>query len=140
MSNKTIVYLMTLALMSVAGCAQFENMTETQMQKCLGKIDSSAMERLSEQNKAFEAEIEALCKADNRDQAQSKAISYDQQMLADPVVQAMKKCGEDISGLLANIVDGQDENSVEQMEKRSRNVCDNSPQVQQRSRQFTVWP
>ncbi|WP_404356587.1 hypothetical protein [Methylotuvimicrobium sp. KM1] len=133
MIKKTLIYLAAFAFLPISSHAQFGNMTEAQMQQmmqqglkmqeCFGQIDSSAMERLSERGQSIDAEITALCRAGNRDQAQSKAMAFALEMANDPAIQAMKKCGEGMADMLPKIVTESEDYG--NSETSSRHVCDN---------------
>ncbi|GMR18758.1 MAG: hypothetical protein BMS9Abin33_1199 [Gammaproteobacteria bacterium] len=70
------------------------------MQKCMQNIDQSGMKALEKRAKKFEKEVKSLCKKGQRDQAQKKAISFGIDMSKAPVMQEMKKCGEQMSGVM----------------------------------------
>lgn len=146
MSSQTNkLYLAALVLLLITGCSHLSRLNEVDkrrnyaIQQCLSEIDAKEIARLSEQSKAFEAEIDALCKAGARDLAQSRALIYSQQMVADPILQAMQQCGKDISVLLPINVDEPDVSAVGRKDKSKYAACDDQPQPQ-RWRQFTVWP
>lgn len=78
-----IVVLFTYLLLVVSGVVhaagtggmsdeQMRNMMENmeKMQKCFENIDQSAMENLEKEGQRVGAEIESLCKAGKRDEAQ----------------------------------------------------------------------
>jgi fumarate hydratase class II len=52
------------------------------------------MERLQQQSKKMQTEIEALCKLGKRDEAQATAMRYGQEIAASEDMQAIKNCGE----------------------------------------------
>ena len=56
--------------------AQIENMMKQAqaMQVCMANIDQSALEALKVESEKLAAEVDALCKAGDRDDAQAKAI------------------------------------------------------------------
>ena len=90
-------------LMAVPLCAQdFSNMDQAQiegfmkqaqaMQVCMANIDQQELETLRVEGEKFAAEIQALCKAGKRDEAQATAITYGKQMVDEPVMQELKEC------------------------------------------------
>ncbi len=70
------------------------------MQKCMQNIDQSEMKALEQRAKKFEKEVRSLCKKGQRDQAQKQAISFGTEMSKTPVMQKMKKCGEQMTGVM----------------------------------------
>lgn len=133
MTKKARIYLAAIAFLPISSHAQLGNMTEAQMQQmmqqglkmqeCFGQIDASAMERLSERGQSVDAEITALCRAGNRDQAQSKAMAFAREMVSDPAIHAMKKCGEGMVDMLPKIVTESED--YDDLETSNRHVCDN---------------
>ncbi len=133
MTKKAQIYLAAIAFLPISSYAQFGNMTEAQMQtmmqqglkmqECFGQIDPSAMKRLSERGQSIDAEITALCRAGNRDQAQSKAMAFAREMASDPSIHAMKKCGEGMADMLPKIVTESED--YDDPETSSRHICDN---------------
>lgn len=146
MQNRIFTCLVLSALLTVAGCTQPAKLSEAEQQQklakqqCLDDIDQSAIERLSARSAAFDAEIEALCKAGERELAQSRAILYSQQLLADPVLQALQQCGKDINALLPVVITEPDADETGQAVSQMPHVCDQQPRPKRRWRQFTVWP
>ncbi len=70
------------------------------LQKCMQNIDQSEMKALEQRAKKFEKEVKSLCKKGQRDQAQKKAISFGMEVSKTPVMQKMKKCGEQMTGVM----------------------------------------
>ena len=64
------------------------------MQACMAKMDQSAMQKLSDKGKKMQGELKSLCAAGKRDEAQSKAIKFGQEIATSKEMQEMKKCGE----------------------------------------------
>ena len=90
-------------LMAAPLCAQdFSNMDQAQiegfmkqaqaMQVCMANIDQQELETLRVEGEKFAAEIQSLCKAGKRDEAQATAITYGKQMVDEPVMQELKEC------------------------------------------------
>lgn len=69
-------------------------------QACVQKIDQSQFGQLQQEGDRKKAELEALCAAGKRDQAQQEAIAYSRKMMAEPVMQEMRKCSEMLRGLV----------------------------------------
>lgn len=62
------------------------------MQECFSNVDQSAIKSLAERGKRIEAEVKALCKAGNRDDAQKTAMTFGREVNASKDMQAIKKC------------------------------------------------
>lgn len=69
-------------------------------QKCFGDIDPAAFEQLEAKGKQMEAELKALCAEGKRDEAMSTAMKYGMEMSSAPEMQAMKKCGQMMQGMM----------------------------------------
>jgi ABC-type phosphate transport system auxiliary subunit len=64
------------------------------MQECFAQMDQSAMQSLNAKGEKMRAEVEALCAAGKRDEAQSAAMNYGKEIAKSKEMQEMKKCGE----------------------------------------------
>ncbi|OGT74842.1 MAG: hypothetical protein A2W76_00100 [Gammaproteobacteria bacterium RIFCSPLOWO2_12_47_11] len=64
------------------------------MQECFARMDQSAMQSLNAKGEKMRAEVEALCAAGKRDEAQSTAMNYGKEIAKSKEMQEMKKCGE----------------------------------------------
>ena len=96
--------LITVALLIAAPlyAQDFANMDQAQidgfmkqaqaMQLCMANIDQQELEALGVEGEKLAAEIQTLCKAGERDEAQAKAVSYGKQILKDPVMLELKEC------------------------------------------------
>ena len=104
-----ILAIILLLLMPMITVAQnYQNMSEEDMQKmmqqaqkmqsCMQNIDQAKLEAIDQRSSQILANIDSLCASGKRDEAQAKAISYGKEMAKDPTMQAMKKCGEMMSG------------------------------------------
>lgn len=74
-----------------------------QAQECFNKLDKSKFNELEAKGKKMEAEIKALCKAGKRSKAMSTAMKYGKEMHNDPQLKEMRKCGEHMQGMMANM-------------------------------------
>lgn len=70
------------------------------MQECMAKVDMAAMERLGEEGKKMEAEINTLCKSGKRDAAQDKAMVFGMKIAKDPNMKIMAECGKQMQGMM----------------------------------------
>ena len=129
---KTIKILPFLFLITPALAQGPQGMSQQDMQKmmemaqkmqaCMAQIDRAEIKELEARSSAMEAEIDALCKAGRRDEAQQKAMAFSKEMVRTPAMQQMKKCGEQVEGM-ADIMPGM---GVEDIEKefKDKHVCD----------------
>ena len=62
------------------------------MQVCMANIDQQELDALRVEGEKFAAEIQSLCKAGKRDEAQATAITYGKQVVNEPVMQELKEC------------------------------------------------
>ena len=74
-----------------------------EMQTCMQGIDQSKMKSLEQQANKVQAEVESLCASGKRDAAQQKGMAFAREMSGNPDVQAMRKCGEKMRGMLPQI-------------------------------------
>ena len=88
------------------------------MQECMAKVDQSEMQKLSQKSQKMHEEVQALCKADKKDEAQKRAIEFGQETANSRALQEMKKCGE-MMQLPPGIAGAEDLASGKQ------HVCDN---------------
>ena len=87
---------------------------------CMKNIDRSALEGLKAEGEKIKAEIGALCKSGNRNEAQDKAMAYGKEMMSRPELMKMRECGKMMAGMMPKI-------PFEHIEEESKNshVCDN---------------
>ena len=74
-----------------------------EMQKCMEKIDTQERTLFATQSQQLGVEIDALCNAGDRAEAQKKAEAFAEKMTKHPVSVQMKKCGELMGDLQVNI-------------------------------------
>jgi hypothetical protein len=109
-SMRIIVGILFLLAPVVASAQNNQNMNEAglqnmmqlmqEMQVCMEKVDQSALEGLEKRSEEMEAEIKSLCEQGNNKKAQKKAIAYSKEMMDNPALKQMRKCGEITKGLL----------------------------------------
>lgn len=73
------------------------------MQECFEDIDRSAFDKLEQEGKRAQAEIEALCEAGKRDEAQAKAMAYGRKISESEEMQEIQKCGAMMEGMMDNM-------------------------------------
>lgn len=103
--------------------AQMQQMMQQMqgMQSCLQNIDRNDMRNLEQRGRAMQTEIKGLCSRGQRDKAQSAAMNYALKMANDPAVQAMKKCGEQMSKFLPDMPQ---DAFPSREELHNRHICD----------------
>lgn len=102
---------------------QMQQMIENDQKllQCLKKIDRTALDKLEKEGKEVEANINDLCKAGRRDEAQAAAVAYARKVNGSKEVRAFRKCSELAKGIMGNISMMMEE-SQEQLQ--NGNVCD----------------
>jgi len=123
MKISTVILLLLMPTVVVA--QTYPGMNEADMQKiqemqsCMEKVDQEKLKSLEQRQNQFDAEVKSLCDSGERDEAQKKAILYAQEMMKNPAIQAMKKCGEIAKGMMPEM------SFMNQDEKISnQHVCD----------------
>ncbi|MEX2517325.1 MAG: hypothetical protein WD572_10545 [Gammaproteobacteria bacterium] len=91
-----------------------------QMQKCMTRVDESELEIFGARAEVMEQEINALCDAGQRDQAQQLALEYGKQISNSNVMQELKQCG-DMAQVLLEQLPGL---SAQTAEADDLHVCD----------------
>ncbi len=99
-----------------------QHMDMEQMQKamaCMQNIDMSVLEGLEEEAKKMEAEVGALCRSGNRDEAQDTAMAYGTEMMSKPELKKMRECGKLAAGMMPKM-------PFEKFEEEGKNthICD----------------
>ena len=102
---------------------QIEAMMEDaqKMEDCMQNIDQEEMRALEQQAKQMESEVQALCAAGKRDQAQRKAMTFAKEVAKNPAVQEMKKCGEMMKDFIPGMP-GMTE--TDEGDKSEQHICD----------------
>jgi len=95
---------------------QFMQNRET-VQACMAKIDQGELERVRDESAAKMKEIMGMCKAGERDKAQSAAIAFGKEVSSESSVEAMQACVGEAGITLPTA-------KWEELEDSSINVCD----------------
>lgn len=77
-----------------------------QMQKaqaCMQNVDQTGLKALEQRSRQFQNEMKALCANGQRDAAQAKAVAFGREMMKEPAMQTMRKCGEMMKGMMPNM-------------------------------------
>ena len=102
------VLLLLMPMVSVA--QNYQGMSEAdmqntmqqmqKMQSCMSNVDQESLKALEQRSYQIEAEVKSLCASGKRDEAQETAISMGKEMMSNPAMQEMKKCGEMMQGMV----------------------------------------
>ena len=84
---------------------QMQKMMEgaKKMQECMSKIDPAVMQRVQEDGKKIAVEIDTLCAAGKRDEAQERAMAHAQSMATSKDMEQMHACGMMAQGMSPNM-------------------------------------
>lgn len=125
--------LISLLFFCSTSYAQFEGMTEAEMQKmmsgvqqmqaCFANIDQTAIETLAAEGEQLEREIKLLCSQDKRLAAYKKAMAYYQEAKNNKSLEALRNCGEQVTNMLPALP-FQDMGSKSQQKDDSSHICD----------------
>ena len=105
MKMPAIVLLLLLPIVAMAqnyqgmSEADMQNMMQ-EMQACMQNVDQNKLKALEQRSNQFEAEMKSMCASGKRDEAQAKAIEFGMEINSDPTIQAMRKCGEIMKGMM----------------------------------------
>ena len=96
-----------MLLISTGAVAQnYPSMTEEVMQKiqkmqsCINNVDKGKLQLIEQRQNQFDIKVKSLCGNGKRDEAQKKALLYGKEMIKNPTIQAMSKCGEIAKGMM----------------------------------------
>ena len=102
------ILLLLIPMVSVA--QNYQGMSEAdmqntmqqmqKMQSCMSNVDQESLKALEQRSYQIEAEVKSLCASGKRDEAQETAISMGKEMMSNPAMQEMKKCGEMMQGMV----------------------------------------
>lgn len=70
------------------------------IEQCMSRLDASATEALRARSERVTTEVESLCKAGKRDEAQAKALAFGREMANSPAMQNLQECSGPIGALL----------------------------------------
>lgn len=122
------IIVVTIAFVSAAqgqgmNEADMKNVMQVmqKMQECMAQVDQSAIKELEERTNEMEAEIKALCEQGEEKKAEKKAIAFSKEMLKNPSLVQMKKCGEMTKGILP---EGTMPSMDNEFDYSEGNVCD----------------
>ncbi len=96
--------------MALCGAAQAQVLDSGQIQllldqaqeieHCMTKLDASATQALRARSERVTRDIESLCKAGKRDEAQAKALAFGREMADTPAMENLQECSGPLGALL----------------------------------------
>lgn len=109
------LYLAVLLGCSVSAQAQFQGMEAEELSRmmagageimaCFGRLDQNRMEALGARAERVNAELERLCDAGQRNQAQQQAKQYLDEFMDEPEYVQLLECGEVAERMFPDLVD-----------------------------------
>ena len=90
-------------------------------QECMQNVDQEKLAEVQKRSEQMGKELEALCAAGKRDEAQARAISFGMEFAKDPAIQAMQKCGDMMQGAMPQMPYMEE---FKDEESSSLHVCD----------------
>lgn len=128
---KFFVFLLALTLPVLAAAQNDPGMSEAQMQQmmqgmqamqnCMQNVDQAALQTFEQRAKQMQAEVEALCAAGKRDEAQERALAFGKETAQNKALQEMKKCGEMMQGMAPKLPKVAQSDEPEQ---KKSHICD----------------
>jgi hypothetical protein len=102
------IVLLLLPVMTIAqnypgmgeGDTQNMMLQMQKMQTCMQGVDQSQLQAFEQRASKIEAEVKSLCASGKRDDAQQKAMAFGQEVVGNPDIQKMMKCGEMMSSVM----------------------------------------
>lgn len=90
-----------------------------EMQSCMATIDQAELKAIEQRSEKLDAEINALCSAGKRDEAQDKVMAFGKEVAESPAMQTLKKCTEGLQDMVPEVGVG---DILE--EYKDKHVCD----------------
>ena len=104
MKISTVILLLLLPTVVIAqpspGMSEEAMQKIHEMQACMKKVDHEKLTALEKRQDQFDAEMKSLCHSGKRDEAQKKALLYAKEMMNNPTIKILKKCGEIGKGIM----------------------------------------
>jgi len=73
------------------------------MQSCMKNIDEAEMQAFQNKAQAMDIEVKTLCASGKRDAAMSRAMAFGKETASSPLMQQMKKCGENMRHMMPKV-------------------------------------
>lgn len=128
MRNPVFFLILLLPLTSFA--QNFHSMNEAEIEKlfqdveekfgaCVKNIDEEKMKEFEQRSLELEKEVNALCAAGKRDEAESKSESFGKEIASDPMMQQIQKCNKMMESMLSKT-----DYNLKDVDIDDRHVCD----------------
>ena len=89
------------------------------MKSCMENVDQSKLKALEKRSRQMEYEVKSLCASGKRDEAQKEAISFGKEIVNDPTMKIMRKCGDTMKDVMPKLSFTGLENDI-----KNRHICD----------------
>ena len=127
MKIPAIIILLLMPMVAIAqnypgmNKGDMQNMMQQmeKMQDCMQDVDQAKLKVIEQRSRQMETEIKSLCASGKRDKAEEEAISFGKEIVNDPTMQEMRKCGEGMKGMMPKMPFMDQEK-----DRSSRHVCD----------------
>ena len=96
------------------------------MQQCMSQVNESELQALENEMTKMQTEIESLCKAGKRDEAQRLAMKMAMKSINDPTLKQMQECGKIMQGIMPMMARYPAIEAAKQSSKaeKSQHICD----------------
>ena len=104
------IRILAVCVLAASGVAQAQGLDSDQIQmlldqaqgieSCMAELDASATQALRARSEQMTVEIESLCKAGRRDEAQAKALAFGREMAESPAMANLQECSGPLGALL----------------------------------------
>lgn len=94
-----------------------------EVQACYQNIDQKELQALQTRSEKFMTEVQQLCEAGKRADAQNKVLAYAKTMQGEPTLQKIRKCGEKLPDSIKSMVKAPEDYS-EYVDNHQAHVCD----------------
>lgn len=108
--ERTVYRVFAVLSLGVCAAAQAQVLDSGQIQmllnqaqeieSCMSQLDEPATQALRARSERITAEIETLCNAGQREQAQAKALAFGREMADSPAMQNLQECSGPLGALL----------------------------------------
>ena len=124
------VFFLVLLLPLTSFAQNFHTMNEAEIEKlfqdveekfgsCVENIDEEKMKEFEQRSLEVENEVNALCAAGKRDEAEKKAVSFGKEIASDPMMQQIQKCNKMMESMLSKM-----DYNMKDVDIDDRHVCD----------------
>lgn len=97
-----MMMLCSVAQAQLLGTDQIQGLLDQaqNIEQCMSQRDAAATAALRARSERLSQEIESLCKAGKRDQAQATAVAFAREMIDSPVMENLEDCAGPLGALL----------------------------------------